>query len=339
LFCLGLFLISRRLNDLRIVLTLLILCAASALLVSGLVTAAVLTTLGGAASLIARLFERALDWDQISKLAMCVFVSVLAGGFFVHPVNGFGFGGVAYPAAYVAARSLDLEGWFAATGFEETTLFAMIAITMLAAAAAAWIAFLQRSSNALALLITPAAIYAGLMLFTSRTELYQTTGLLYPAMLCGFGLLASEWRPGSRQALVLAAIGCFVITAALRIPHALAVTQRYTSSPEAIANAYSKDEIDQVANAIGQRSALVDLEDSPHQSILMLMELGRRGLALQWTPHGWLIVVAGWRGWPLPQYETPAELRIVHAGREGIGQAIYAGPHFAVLRNQPAAGE
>jgi hypothetical protein len=335
LFCLGLFFHSRRTKDLRIILIVLILCAASALFLSGFLTAAVFVTLGGSAVLIAWSFEKSLDWDQVSRLAMCVFVSVLAVGFFAHPSWGiaFGFGGVAHPATFVAARSLDLEGWTTATGFGDTTLFVMIAITMLAGFCAAWIALMRRSSNALALLITPAAIYAVLLLFTSRAELIQTTGLLYPAMLCGLGLLLSELQNIPRRGLALATIGCLVITAALRAPHAIAAVHRYTS-PEAIIRAYSKDEIDLIANAIGQGSALVDFGKSPHQSILMLVELGRRGLALQWTPDTWGSAVAGWRGWPLPKYETPADLRIVTADRKDMGTPIYSGPHFAVLRNQ-----
>jgi hypothetical protein len=66
----------------------------------------------------------------------------------------------------------------------------------------------------------------------------------------------------------------------------------------------------------------------------MLMELGRRDLALQWTPDAWLVTVGGWRGWPVPQYESPADLRIVAADRKDVGQAVYSGPHFAVVRNQ-----
>jgi len=262
---------------------------------------------------------------------MCVFVSLLAGGFFVHPVNSYRWGHVdAYPAAYVASRSLDLEGWGATTGFQDMTLFAMIGASMLAAICAAWIAVLQRSANALALLITPAVIYAILLTFTVRAELLEMTGLLYPAMLCGLGLVVSELQDVRRWGLLLITVGCLIITAALRAPHAYRQARRYTS-PEAITRSYPKSEIDQIANVIGQQqTALVDLGGK--DSLLMLVELGRRGLALQWTAHTWELVV-GERGWPLPRYETPADLRIT-SDRKDIAQAIYSGPHFAVVPNQ-----
>jgi len=122
------------------------------------------------------------------------------------------------------------------------------------------------------------------------------------------------------------------MTAVLRTPHALAAARRYTC-PEAIAKSYSKGEIDQIANVIGEQKSLVDLGPS-RDSILMLVELGRRGLALQWTADAWLVAVAGWRGWPLPKYETPADLRIITSDRKDIGRSVFSGPHFAVVRNE-----
>jgi hypothetical protein len=68
-------------SDLRVVLTILILCAASALLLSGLVMGAIFASFGGSAILIASFFEKSTDWNQTSKLAMCVFLSLLAGDF------------------------------------------------------------------------------------------------------------------------------------------------------------------------------------------------------------------------------------------------------------------
>jgi hypothetical protein len=332
LFCLGLFLASRRISDLRVLLTVLVFCAASALQISGLVTAAVFASLGGSALLTARFFDKSADWDQFSKLAICVFVSVLAGGFFIHPQFGsVGGAGPSYPASYVASRSLDLEGWTAAAGFGETTFYLMVATTMLAGVCGASIAVARRASGALTLLIVPIAIYAGLLLLTPRGELLQTTGLLYPAMLCGFGLLLSEWDVTSRGILRVTAIACLIITAALRAPHAYAAALRYTSA-QAITGAYSKDEIDRIANTIGERATLVDVGKNPHQAILMLVELGRRGPALQWTADGWHFAVAGWRGWPLPKYDADTDFRIVSVDRKNGGEAVYAGPHFAVLR-------
>jgi len=233
----------------------------------------------------------------------------------------------------VVPRALDLQGWSAATGFGDTTLYAMTAVALLAGAAAAFIALIRRSSVALSFLGLPIIVYFVLLLFSSRVELLQTTGLLYPAMLCGFGTLLSEFERGSHRGLVVVTIGCLVVTMGLRWPHTLASIHRYTS-PEAMAHAYTKDEIDEIVRAIGQQSALVDVGKIPHPSILMLVELGRRGLALQWTADTWLTAVAGWRGWPLPKYETPADLRIVATDDKGVGETIYLGSHFAVLRNK-----
>jgi hypothetical protein len=330
---LGLFFAARQTNDLRVLFVLLMMCVGSALLLSGVVTAAILASFGGSALLISCIFDRKMDWNQISRLTICVLVSVLAGGFFVHPVNGFVVGGV-YAANFVAPRALDLEGWTAGTTFEETTLYTMIAIAVVAGIGASWVAFVRRSWDALSLLLVPIVIYIVLLFATSRVELLQTTGLLYPAMLCGFGILLSELRHEARRSLVILTVGCALVTVVLRWPHASASVRRYTS-PD-IALAYTKKEMDEIAKAIGDRSVLVDTGKAPHPAILMLVELGRRGLALQWTADAWWNAVGSWRGWPLPKWETPADFRIVRVDDKAadMSSAVYSGRRFAVVRDQ-----
>jgi hypothetical protein len=65
-----------------------------------------------------------------------------------------------------------------------------------------------------------------------------------------------------------------------------------------------------------------------------MVELGRRGIPLQWTERSWKPVL-GYRPWPVPTHETPAPLRIVvrpgDGGRAG-GDVVLRTTQFELLR-------
>jgi hypothetical protein len=117
----------------------------------------------------------------------------------------------------------------------------------------------------------------------------------------------------------------------LRLPHTIASIKRY-GLPEATKLAYTKSEIDLIANAVGQRTVLVDTGRSPYLAIIVLVELGRRGISLQWTADTWAVTIANWRGRPLPTYSNVADLRLVAADEKNAAGAIFVGPKFALLR-------
>jgi hypothetical protein len=187
LFALGLFFAARKSDDLRLLLITAIMCVSSALLLSGVLTAAILFMLASPVLLLSFVSERSIDWNQISRLGLCCFVSVLTGGYFVHPVNGYWGTGVSYPLDFVATPALDIEGWTAGTGIADAGIHAMAVIAILAALGAAWVAYMRSATVALSLLIVPVLVYLLLLQFSNRVELLQTTGLLYPAILCGLG--------------------------------------------------------------------------------------------------------------------------------------------------------
>jgi hypothetical protein len=68
----------------------------------------------------------------------------------------------------------------------------MAVIAILAALGAAWVAYMRSATVALSLLIVPVLVYLLLLQFSNRVELLQTTGLLYPAILCGLGILVTQ---------------------------------------------------------------------------------------------------------------------------------------------------
>ncbi len=309
LFALGLFFAARKSDDLRLLLVTAIICAGSALLLAGVLTAAILFMLAGPVLILSFVSERRIDWNQISRLGLCCFVSVLAGGYFVHPVNGW-VPGTAFALDFVAPRALDIEGWTAGTGIADAGIHMMVALAILTVLGA----------NLL------------LLQFSNRGELLQTTGLLYPAMLCGLGVLLTETSMSGNRVLFGVAFLLGVLTVSLRLPHSIASIKRY-GLPEVAQLAYTKEEIDLIADAVGQQTVTVDTGRSPNPAIVMLVELGRRGISHQWTAETWSVTIAAWRGWPLPTYSSVADLRLVTTEAKGESGAIFVGPKFALLRN------
>jgi hypothetical protein len=47
-------------------------------------------------------------------------------------------------------------------------------------------------------------------------------------------------------------------------------------------------------------------------AIAVLVEFGRRDLALQWQPGAWQLILS-YRGWPPPSYERPGLFRLIAA--------------------------
>ena len=123
-----------------------------------------------------------------------------------------------------------------------------------------------------------------------------------------------------------------MVAIGLRVPRAATAIARYTGK-DALQASYTQQELDAVAAAIAGHTALIDLgTTSGRQCVLMSVELGRRGLSLQWTPESWYWAVGSWRpGWAVPTYTTAPERRVVAATRVGTAKPFHVGPHFAVV--------
>jgi hypothetical protein len=74
---------------------------------------------------------------------------------------------------------------------------------------------------------------------------------------------------------------------------------------------YSKDETDRLVRAMRGRTVLVDI-DHPNQAIFVVTEIGRRNIALQWTPRTWRTLFS-YTDLRLPHYTAPAQLKLVSA--------------------------
>lgn len=330
LFLAGLILKTRGQSELPILALLCAFSAASALLLTGLLTAAALVALCAPVELIAYGAERRVPWPDMSRLAICALVAIAASGYFQHPVSGWDR--QAFPAASVGSRSLDLEGWFALVGVSELTLTLMIVAALGSAFALGRVALLSDRRGPAGLLLGPIAIYGLLLILHLRSESMQTTGLLYPATMCGAAWLISEPIALSRSAPLWVIAAIIAAAIGLRIPRAVTALVHYTGR-DAFEASYSKTELDGLAAVIGKHTALIAMGNrAARECVLMSVELGRRGLALQWTAESWYWPIRSWRpDWTVPHYSTRPDVIVIRADDIGTAKPLYLGSHFALI--------
>jgi hypothetical protein len=95
---------------------------------------------------------------------------------------------------------------------------------------------------------------------------------------------------------------------------------------------FSSVEIDALAAAIEREGGvtIVDLEPPHHFASFLLVELGRRGIDVQWSERSWRQVLR-YRPWPVPSYDKPAPLMIQMRGKSE-SPAIVQTTQFELVR-------
>jgi hypothetical protein len=71
-------------------------------------------------------------------------------------------------------------------------------------------------------------------------------------------------------------------------------------------------EIDRISRAIATAVVEADFE-TPQAAFVLLLEFGRRNIALQLSKRGWNLVL-GYRRWPPPLYTEPPAYAIKQVG-------------------------
>jgi hypothetical protein len=328
LFLVGLFL--ARAGDRRagILALLCVVAVGSALMLSGYVTALVLTIVGLVWIALESLRSRRFDIEEFASLALIAAVAVLASGFFVRPYFG-GFPGSPYGILETVLRGLDLQGWSAAVTFEPWSATTLVVVSVSLPLVLGIIAVARRNSTAAALLLAPLLLLAALTAGHLYSVVLQLTGFFYAVSLCGAATLLSTSRE-SRGSLAIG-VACGVALIAMRVPHALASLERYTN-PEFIGrHTLALSDFDAIERVAAGRPILVDVVE-PQLAVAVLVELGRRGMDLQWTETSWFHAVGNWRCWAVPTYEQAAPFRLVRA--EGAyGPALVRTPLLALINN------
>jgi hypothetical protein len=115
-----------------------------------------------------------------------------------------------------------------------------------------------------------------------------------------------------------------------RLPRLSGSLDTYVIHPPA-SQIFKLTDFDTIAAAVGQQPVLADIRDSIN-AITLLVELGRRGMNIQWSKDGWNAVV-GYRHWPLPNYSAAPKF-ILSDGADQIDpqQMIVRGAQFKLRK-------
>lgn len=96
-------------------------------------------------------------------------------------------------------------------------------------------------------------------------------------------------------------------------------------------------EMQGLASAIGDEPVKVDVGYDLNLGIALLVELGRKNVALQWSPDSWRAILGYRPSWPVPQYSEPALLRLVKrdAPSPALEDTLYVTHQVKLLRASP----
>jgi hypothetical protein len=153
-------------------------------------------------------------------------------------------------------------------------------------------------------------------------------------------LVESLSAPGLRSVWRRAVWLVLVLLLATRLPRVEATTRFHGGRDMPPLFRFSSIETEALADAIAREgnSALVEADDAPHFPVFLMVELGRRGVGLQWSERAWTYIV-GYRRWPRPIYSAPAPLRIVLRDKAGPGVTpILRTTQFDLVRRGVSAG-
>lgn len=258
---------------------------------------------------------------SLVTLVLLIFVAAVSSGIPARPAQ-LGFPDWHLAWSYVLPRILDLENQgVALTGLGPDGLAWLTVLGLGLWWALAMLAIFSRHADAAGLLIGPAILLLALAATHRHAAAFQMIGTFYPFMICAAALLAGSLVPSkpdlaapSRRTLRWVAWVVAFLTIGLRLPRTFGALNRYASAGAPERWEYTHAEADLLTKRIGHNSVDVDL-DEPNPTEFILIELGRRGLALRWGPKAWDIV-AGYTGQPAPKYAAPARYRLVDRSKE-----------------------
>jgi hypothetical protein len=229
-----------------------------------------------------------------------VALPVIATGLSARPLAG-GYPDYSLSWMYVWPRLLDLESQGAAiSGISPFWLLAHFVLALTIWALLLGTAIVIRSIVAVGLLGGPAVLLLVLSITGANALAFQLIGYFYPAALCGACVVLADVP---RRTLPLLAL--VVLVTGQRLPRFIGAVDRYALHQDK-RFLFTAAEIDQLANQIGSQTVEIDVPDVL-PGILLLVELGRRNLDLQWSDRTWNVLLR-YRGWPPPKLTEKARL-------------------------------
>ncbi|MGH7264748.1 MAG: hypothetical protein ACREMB_07810, partial [Candidatus Rokuibacteriota bacterium] len=266
--------------------------------------------------------------DPVVAVALLVALAVLSSGIIARPL--FLVGRIPLPWSWseLLLHATEVDGLLAArTGLPPGAVWALVFVLLATWAAVAALAVLHRVPAATAALIAPLALLGGLLAADLRWQAMNFIGMYVPLLLCGTAALADALAGRtSRRWLAWGLTALLAATVVSHLPRFAATAAFHGGRDAPPLFRFSARETDALAAAIrrGGGTALVDTAGARHFPIFLMVELGRRGIPLQWTEESWKGIL-GYRRWPVPTYRTRAPLRIVtrtEAGQERPGSIL-----------------
>lgn len=340
-------------SEIRIsrVIALALLSAAAAFTYSGMVTAFFLGVIGGCFFLMQAIAgwgsDRRLwlqEWMQkAAVLGMIGAAAILASGTIARPLAlGPPDWGVSWSYIFPRIAELESQG-IRLSGFGSEMLLIATGFTFVVWIFLAIMAVVWRVSAAVAVLIGPFCLLIILRMLDATAVAFQLIGTFYPLALVGVALLFDVKReekapaPAGRAAgtprMAWVVLGLAVVVVGLHQFRFFGGLARYGGRETPPSALYTKAEIESLAALVGRDRVEVDLS-IPQAAIVLLVELDRRGVKLQWSPTAWKTVV-GYRGeWSPPSYPDPGKWRIIPPDTPGIqiDQVVFRSAQYWVLK-------
>jgi hypothetical protein len=335
LFIFGLLVTSPTISS-RSTATLALFTLGAATRHSGLAMALILCSIGGIYILLNGLFKYRVErtihktLERSVALALMVGIAFACNGMFalLKPFGGSPTFDVSW--MWILPRVLEIQNVVADVAIQSAFSISTVAILVVALQIAIVIvAILLRNTVAAAL----SGGMLGLVLVLYLTDLrwigYQILGTIYPAALCGVGYLFDDAAKVSRRAALATIAALAVGVAAMRIPRMIAAVKLYTLDTTPITR-YASNDFEALATAIG--SGVVHIDTAHTAAISSLIEFGRRGISIQWSPQAWNRIL-GYQPWPVPTYTARPDFCLVYNGDpDPPGTLIMETPQFRLIR-------
>jgi len=308
LFLLGLFMTSYRGLTSQKMAAFCILALGVATMHSGIITALFVAGVGGLFICVNYLLGDDKE-DTIGRfmcLAAIALVAISSNGMFSRPTPGPG-SPIGYSANWADLFEHLLEIQNHARTYRSvsgTWLVPGASLALLIHVALIVIAVLRRNAIALALTAGPLLIVILLVVmdamgFTAaRYGAYQLISTIGSFGLCGaVCLLGKDFRFGSRDWWVVSVVSLSIALVMVRAPRMVSSARNSVLDPP-VNRIFRLGDFDAIAAAVGRGPLVIDVNNDLY-GIAALVEFGRRGIDLQWSPAGWRAVVR-YRGWPNP---------------------------------------
>ena len=308
LFVIGLFLAARQRLAREHITILAALTCGAAVVFPGTVTALFLVVLGGTFLAFRLVLDRNAPGavkDEGLVLALLVGVAVASSGLLSRPIHTeYPQHAVSWPAmlSWLFDVKAVPDDDPAKLRFPSARLLLLQLLAIGVSGALLVAALIKRNAVAFAFSAGPLLLVAALFGAGATTLAFQLPGVIYPASLCGaIALLdaGSAGESGRDRRMAYGLLALIAVAIALRLPRFAIGVQRYAGAGVPRSMQYLKSDMDGLAAAIGTDTVTVNVTDRV-LGIPILVELGRRPLAMRWTP-GAFKAILDYRPWTAPE--------------------------------------